>query len=225
MSRRTLPPERRRPFYAWIDELQRISGTGSGSAGESIARSLEEARKMGLRLQLMSQQPTRLAKPTLDAILTNRSHLLTHLVGADSARVIAKEWGGDVDPATITRLAKYWFLAQVTLDGEISRPFLARGFDIETEEPWVSRRRTGQVDALDRRIDTNLARRSVSEILDELDGLDERIVDHLEATARGRAGFGMPRPIDGDVTRAPARRRGSGHLVVLDGPDDDGELT
>lgn len=182
MSRRRLPPERRRPFWVWIDEAQRISGTGSGSVGEAVARSLEEARKMGLRLQLMSQQPARLARPTWDAITTNRSMLASHEVGADSADTLAKEWGRDIKPETITRLRRHTFLTQVTLDGNVTRPFLVRGFDIATERPWVDWRNATDPHELERANDTNLRRRPVTEILAELDTLDTRILDHFGAS-------------------------------------------
>lgn len=96
MSRADVAFEQRRPFWAFIDELQRISGKGCSSAGESVARALEESRKMGLRLLLMSQRPGRLAQPTIDSILTNRSHLLLHIVDADSAKTLAGVSSGRV---------------------------------------------------------------------------------------------------------------------------------
>jgi hypothetical protein len=197
MSRRDQRPQARRPFYAFIDELQRVSGTGSGSAGESVARALEESRKMGLRLLLMSQQPTRLARPTLEAIFTNRSHLMSHTVGADSAKVLAREWGGQLDPDVLTRLPKYDFVAQVTLDAELSAPFRVRGFDLD--ELW-GQHRNPDLTPIARAVDTNLRRRPVSELLDELDGLDEAIVEHLVAHAPPRPPAGLLEDLTATVT-------------------------
>jgi hypothetical protein len=170
---------------------------------------------MGLRLQLMSQQPDRLAKATLEAIFTNRSMLASHKVGADSAKRLGHEWGDAIAPATITRLPAHHFIAQITLHGQVSQPFLVRGFDIAHEEPWRSWHHPELVDRLDRRIDSNLQRRPVADILTELDSLDERIVEHLHRRRPGRAG--------NDPFAAPEvhpTRRGSGRavdLVVING--------
>ena len=213
MSRRSIPPAARRPFYACVDELQRISGTGSGTAGESVARAFEEARKMGLRMLVMSQQPTRLAQPTLEAILTNRSHLLSHVVAAKSAKLLAQEWGGQIDPATLTRLPKYHFVAQVMLDGEPTSPFLVRGLSVE--DLWGDVR-CDDVTAINTAVTANLQRRPVSDILSELDTLNDRIVDYLDsnppATATSRTG-GVT--ID-DLDVAYPTGRCAGHSIPLD---------
>ena len=231
MSRRNVPREDRRPFWTFIDELQRVSGTGSGSAGESVARALEEARKYGLRLVLMSQQPTRLARPTLEAIFTNRSHLLSHTVGAESAKLLAREWGGRIDADTLTLLPKYQFITQVTLDGSISSPFLVRGFELN--ELW-GHCHTDDATPIDRAVDTTLRRRPVGELLDELDQLDERIVGHLATLTRP----GLPDGLLEELTASfhpPTRATGNStdlgptdpHADADgDGPfDDDGVVT
>ena len=230
MSRRSTPRADRRPFWAFIDELQRVSGTGSGSAGESVARALEEARKYGLRLVLMSQQPTRLARPTLEAIFTNRSHLLSHTVGAESAKLLAREWGGRIDADTLTLLPKYQFITQVTLDGQISSPFLVRGFELN--ELW-GHCHNDDATPIDRAVDATLRRRPVGELLDELDQLDERIVGHLATLTRP----GLPDGLLEELTASfhpPARASGAttdlGPISVdfdelADEPFDDGVVT
>lgn len=220
MSRRSLAEADRRPFFAFIDELQRVSGTGSGSAGESVARALEEARKMGLKLMLMSQQPTRLARPTLEAIFTNRSHLLSHVVSAESAKQITKEWGGQIDADTLTRLPKYHFIAQVTLDGELTTPFLVRGFDLD--ELWAHRYRDDVTD-LDRAVDANLHRRPVGEVLAELNTLDDRIIDALDGLSP-RDGGGRDR-FDELHATFDNSSRASGHSTAFESPRfDPGDL-
>ena len=135
---------------------------------------------MGLRLHLLSQDPGRLADATLDAILTNRSMLASHAVGDDAARLLAREWAGAVTPATISRLARYRFLAQVTLGGRVVGPFLVEGFNPEADQPWVSWRHPEAVPLLNRRSARLLRAQPVAETLAALDTLDARIVAWLE---------------------------------------------
>ena len=210
MSRRNITPDKRRRFFAFIDELQRISGRGSGSAGESVARALEEVRKMELRVMLMSQQPTRLAEPTREAIYTNRSHLASHVVSADSARQITREWGGGVAPETLTRLPKYEYVTQVTLNGNLTTPFRVRGFDVT--ELWAHKY-TDDVGPLDLAVDENLRRRPVGDVIGELETLDERIIDALDH----RPGSGAD--LLGDLsTNFDPQTRGSGSSTPFDQP-------
>lgn len=181
MSRADVAFEQRRPFWAFIDELQRISGKGSGSAGESVARALEESRKMGLRLLLMSQRPGRLAQPTIDSILTNRSHLLSHIVDADSAKTLAREFGAGCDPNVFTTLPKYHFVAQVTHDDALTTPFIVRGFN--PDDLWADVRNT-DTKPIDVAINANLSRRPVRQTLSALANHDANIVAWLDSNRR-----------------------------------------
>jgi hypothetical protein len=181
LSRRDTPPDRRRPFAAYIDEMQTIDGASRGH----LAALLEQAGKFGIRLHAMCQQPTRLTKTTLDALMTNRSMLLSTAVGAESARLLAREWGGDVTPETITRLERYTSIASVTLDGEVSGPFRVRGFELA--ELFGEHAQPDQVPELENTVDRTLRRRPVAEVLAELDTLDQRIADHVSRTPAGPA--------------------------------------
>lgn len=180
LGRVNLPPQRRRAFHVFLDEVQSYDSATKGL----IASLLEETAKYGIRVHAMNQQPTRLSPTTLNAILTNRSHLSSSAVGYDSARLLAKEWGSDVAPETITKLDKYQFVAQVTLHGQLSTPFRMRGLSLE--ETWPHHYRPERVEALERAIDANSGRRPVSETLADLNALDERIVDHLEGRRKVR---------------------------------------
>lgn len=198
LSRRDITnPSQRRPFHCFIDEMQTIDGAAKGN----LAALLEQCGKFGLRLHAMVQQPTRLTKTTLDALLTNRSHLMSTVVGAESARLLAREWGGRVAPETITSLDRYTFVSSVTLDGQVSDPFLVRGFEVG--ELWGEYHQPDGVPDLDKAIDVNLARRSTDEVLADLDTLDERIADYLGGSAAVPAA---------DEARPPTR--GSGLRLV-----------
>ena len=204
-SRQDTDPEKRRPFHTFLDELQVAD---SGQSSETVARMLREGRKYGLRVHAATQQPTSLSKTTLTAMLTNRSHLFSTVVGAESAAVLAKEWAGLVRPETITRLEKYHFLASVTLGGEVMPPFLVRGLSVD--QAWGHVWDPAAVPEMHAVIDRNLCRRPVAETLAALDTLDDRIIEHLERNARPpRAHEPEDQPEPG---RAPARRDHVRHL-------------
>lgn len=204
-SRQDTDPERRRPFHTFLDELQVAD---SGQSSETVARMLREGRKYGLRVHAATQQPTSLSKTTLTAMLTNRSHLFSTVVGAESAAVLAKEWAGLVRPETITRLEKYHFLASVTLGGEVMPPFLVRGLSVD--QAWGHVWDPTAVPEMHEVIDRNLRRRPVAETLAALDTLDDRIIEHLERNARPPR---APEPEDqAEAGRGPARRDHVRHL-------------
>jgi hypothetical protein len=205
LSRHDIPEDMRRICHAFLDELQVAD---SGQAAKLVARMLREGRKFGLRLHAMVQQPTSLSKVTLTAMFTNRSHLFSTVVSHESAAVLANEWAGLVDPRTITRLKRYHFLASATLGGEVTPPFLVRGLTVE--EVWGDVARPDQVAEMRRTIDRTMQRRPVSEVLADLDCLDERIVEYLHSR-RGRASEAEP-PVANGEGATPIRRDHVRHL-------------
>ena len=97
---------------------------------------------------------------TLDALLTNRSHLSSTTVGAESARLLSAEWARRVAPETLTQMAKYNFIGSFTLGGAVSPPFAFKGFELS--EIWGDVAHPEAVAALDQRIDITTGRRPVS---------------------------------------------------------------
>ncbi|HTU39971.1 MAG TPA: hypothetical protein VMF35_18385 [Acidimicrobiales bacterium] len=184
-TRASIPPERRRPFYVFLDEIQTHDGP-------SLAALLEQMAKFGLRGFLFNQNPERLSAATLNAITTNRSHLSTTALNAKAAALITREYAGGINPEIVTQLRKYTYISSVTLDGAISRPFLVRG--VPADELHGHARRPDDVPELDRAIDERIGRRPVRDTLDRLADHDARIVDHLR---RGRrAGRDEPTTAD-----------------------------
>jgi len=198
LSRRDTPADRRRICHAFLDEMQ-VADSGQGS--EFIARIFREARKFGLRLHAMVQQPTALSAATLSAALTNRSMLTSTVVSARDASILAKEWGDVVAPYAIVNQRQFDYLGSVTMGRDISPPFRVTGLSVT--EAWGEPE--GVADgsaaaAIDRAIDANMARRPVDEVLADLDTLDSRILAHL----------GSIRPeVVPDPPTAPRRRRKS----------------
>jgi hypothetical protein len=205
LSRWDTPPAERRPLHCFMDEVQSYDHSVKGL----LASALEEGGKFGLRLHLMNQQPTRLAKQTLDAILTNRSHLMSTNLGYESARLLAKEWQGHVTPETIQELEKYEFITQVTHRGQTTTPFRARGLSLEEMfGPAVADE--ASMESMERAIDRNSGRRLIQETLDELGTLDQRITQHFAGVARidrRRARPHRPGSPSPDRSSAPPRFR------------------
>jgi hypothetical protein len=182
-SRASVPPEERRPFYIFLDEVQTYDGASSGN----LAALLEQSAKYGARALLFNQSPERLTAKTLNAIATNRSHLLSTALGAKGAGMVAREWAGQLEPQLITNLPRYSFCASVTLNAEISPPFLLRGVRVEElDEQFPILTKCGAVADLEVALDSNMNRRPVKETLLGLYDHDKAILAFLREQATSK---------------------------------------
>jgi hypothetical protein len=176
-ARADVAPDARRPFYVFLDEVQSYDGASSGN----LAALLEQSAKYGIRAFLLNQNPERLTPATLNAITTNRSHLMTSALNAHAAGLIIREWGGRPDASAIVKLPRYRFLAQVTDRGEATSPFLLQGLPVEE---FFGPGHAEGVDALEQAI----AARSgqlVSDTHAHLETLDERIAERFGGGTSG----------------------------------------
>lgn len=185
-SRADIPPERRREFYAWLDEVQIYDGASSGT----LAALLEQVAKFGVRALLLNQNPERLTPATRDAVTTNRSHLVTTALNAKGSGLLARELGGEVSAETIGQLPRFHSVASVTLGGEISRPFRLGG--VPVEELFPDECHSEVLPALDAAIDQSTGRIPIGETLARLDRHPAEILAHLTAGQgqRGEASGG-----------------------------------
>jgi hypothetical protein len=197
-SRADLPPSQRKPFWVFLDEVQSYDGAASGN----LAALLEQSAKFGLRAVLLNQNPERLSAATLNALTTNRSHLLASTLNSHAAALVVKEWGKRVSPEALTELERFRFIAQVTYKGRLSAPFALGGVRVEEvlEKPAEKSASKGQA---------GVSGRSVAEVTRHLETLDDRIQAELERQ-RGDGGAeaqsaGGPEPpphgqeeVDGD---------------------------
>lgn len=195
LSRRDLPPEQRRPFWLFADEIQQY-------ATRDLARMLEETRKFGMRMAAAAQSIKRLPDYLEEAFLTNRSHLITSASSVESARTVAREWG-KFPPEQITALDKYTAIGSFRVDGRSTDPVFLYGFEVSDIYQELYDPDAPQV--LDAAVDRNLARRPIREILAGLDTLDERIATALLSRRR------QSRP---PVQAAPAAPAAAGGTVL-----------
>lgn len=187
-ARADTPAEQRRRFFVYLDEVQTYDGASSGN----LAALLEQTAKYGIRAFLFNQNPERLTPATLNAVTTNRSHLLTTTVNAKAAGLLVKEWGGTPTAQTVTQLARYTYLASVTLNHEPTTPFLVHG--IPATDMHAGSRHPEQLPQLEEAMDKTLRRRPVAETIRALDTLDDRILQHLTKLPRAAGTAATPVP-------------------------------
>jgi hypothetical protein len=194
-GRAELPPADRRPFWIFLDEVQSYDGAASGN----LAALLEQSAKFGLRAVLLNQNPERLSAATLNALTTNRSHLLATTVNSHAAGLLAKEWGGQPSPAALTKLERYRFIAQVTHDGSLSSPFALGGVQVED----VAGPPPAEEEGADEE-EGALEGRSPAEVATHLEDLDDRILAALGTGGEGAdpEGDGSDPQEDLDAVRA-----------------------
>ena len=166
--------EKRLPFYVFLDEVQTYDGASNGT----LASMLEQTAKYGVRGFLLNQNPDRLTSDTLNALTTNRSHLITTALNAHAAGMIAREWGGDPPASAIIGLPRRTFIAQVTHNGQLTRPFLFGNESVETA--FAESFHPDALAEVQPTIDTASGRTPAAETVGALDFLDERIRQHLE---------------------------------------------
>ena len=204
-SRAQVPPERRRAFYLFCDEIQTFD-----SAAGNLAGVLEQSAKYGIRGFFANQNPERLTPQTLNALTTNRSHIITTALNAHAAALIAREWGNEPGPEAITHLPRHTFLTQVTHHGKLTSPFLIQTLPVPDLYPDAYH--PNDAPAAQPIIDEASGRASAAETIAALDTLDARIHEHLTQT---RNPDGKQPSTDGGAVRSMLPR--------LPDPHDPGE--
>jgi hypothetical protein len=172
-GRAHIPPAERREFYVFLDEVQTYDGASSGN----LAALLEQTAKYGVRATLLNQNPERLTSATLNALTTNRSHLIATALNAHAAALIAREWASDPPANAVTGLPRWTFIAQATHHGGLTRPFLFE--NLAVTDLFADAYRPEQVLTIQPTIDTASGRVNSQETIRALDTLDERIRAHL----------------------------------------------
>lgn len=190
-SRAQVPPERRRAFYLFCDEIQTFD-----SAAGNLAGVLEQSAKYGIRGFFANQNPERLTPQTLNALTTNRSHIITTALNAHAAALVAREWGNEPGPEAITHLPRHTFLTQVTHHGKLTNPFLIQTLPVPDFYPDAYH--PDHIAAAQPIIDEASGRASAAETIKALDTLDTRIHEHLTQAGNHSGG----EPSHGGATRS-----------------------
>lgn len=195
-SRGDLPPEKRRRFDAFIDELTQVDGAAKGY----LAAVLEQLGKFRVALHAMTQMANRLTQQTQQALLQNQSYLSSSAGSIDAVRVVTRQWGKQVEPETVAELPKYHHVMSVQNNGKATTPFKVRGATVtELFDDYLAPDLEPQMADI---LDATLQRRRIGDIRADLDRLDEQILLHLHAAP------GRPQP--STAHRAEPTSRGSG---------------
>ncbi len=197
-GRAHIPPEHRRAFYLFCDEIQTFDSTAGNLAGV-----LEQSAKYGIRGVFANQNPERLTPQTLNALTTNRSHIITTALNAHAAALIAREWGNQPGPDAITHLPRHTFLTQVTHHGELSQPFLIQ--TVSVPDLYPDAYHPDHIAAAQPLIDTASGRVNAAKTITALDTLDTRIQNHLTNVMTGNPTTGQPSSQD-DAARSTLPR-------------------
>ncbi|MFD8732329.1 ATP/GTP-binding protein [Streptomyces sp. NPDC059611] len=173
LSRRDTPPDQRRDFYTFIDELTSVDGASKGT----LAQITEQLRKYNVRLFAMTQMAQRLSATTRQGLLQNLSILSTTASDVDEATLVTRRWGKKVSPDTIVQLNRYSYVMSVTLESGSTDPFRVRGASVE--DLYSGYYRPQNEERLAQAIDENLQRRLVRDILTDLRRLDSRLTEFI----------------------------------------------
>ncbi len=118
MNRIRVAEEERKDFYLYVDEFQNF-------ATSAFIKILSEARKYRLCLTLANQYIGQLGEELQKAIFGNAGTLISFVVGAADATLMASEFGQIYKEENMVSLGMYQVALKLCIDNLTSTPFLA----------------------------------------------------------------------------------------------------
>ncbi len=118
MHRVETTEKERRDFYLYVDEFQNFATT-------SFIKILSEARKYHLNLMLANQYTAQILEDVKKAIFGNAGTIISFSAGADDAATLKREFAEVFSENDLVNLARYQVAVRLTIDDQITRPFLA----------------------------------------------------------------------------------------------------
>ncbi len=119
LQRANLAPEKRKPFYLYVDEFQNFA-TGS------FEEILSESRKYKLGLYLTHQFTAQLPETLLKAVYGNVGTIMSFSLGAPDAKELANEFAPYFTADDIISLERFHVYMKLMIDGMTSHPFSSR---------------------------------------------------------------------------------------------------
>jgi len=120
-ARVNIPPEERRPFYAFVDEFQTLLGFSS-----PIDEILAQARKFGCSLTLATQSLSTLPPDLKNAALVNTRSKIVFQTSASDAPLLQKEFSPHVTADDLRSLEGFQAYAAVSVNSMTSPPISIR---------------------------------------------------------------------------------------------------
>jgi hypothetical protein len=119
-ARASQPQSRRLPVHCYVDELQDFM-----SFPTSLEAILNQARALGLGLTVAHQNLAQLPRDAREALLANARSKVVFQLGANDARVMARELGPQLTPEDIQGLGKFEIVAAVAAGSRTLPPVTA----------------------------------------------------------------------------------------------------
>lgn len=123
MGRANVAPEKRAPFYLYVDEFQNVMT-------DTFVGMLSEIRKYGIAVHLANQYIAQLEEKIKDAVLGNARTVISFQVGAEDAAILLKEFEpsqnqnrAKLNLESFQYLPPHNFLIKLSLDGITYPPF------------------------------------------------------------------------------------------------------
>jgi len=123
-SRAEVGPERRRPFYVFLDEFHNFTTL-------MLANMMSELRKYGVGLTLANQHMHQLESDIRHAVLGNAGTLISFRVGPDDASILAKEFQPEFSVLDLLSLPNRSIYLKLMIDGVPSAPFSANAVNAQ----------------------------------------------------------------------------------------------
>lgn len=119
LARETIPPERRRDFYLYVDEFYNFST-------DIFPSILSEARKYRLNLILAHQYMAQLTYDTKHAVLGNVGSIIAFRIGAKDAEELELEFEPNYDIESLRKQNNHEIYFKLLTDGIPAEPSFAR---------------------------------------------------------------------------------------------------
>lgn len=120
IDRNNIIPEKRTPFYLYIDEFQNFINPAFISV-------LIKSRKYGLCLILVNQYLVKqLHKETISIIFDNIGTIICFRITAQDAAYLEKEFLPEFNASDLINLEKYYFCLKTILNGIVQKPFVVK---------------------------------------------------------------------------------------------------
>ena len=127
LSRADMPELKRKPFYLYVDEFHNFITL-------SFPDILSEARKYGLNLTLAHQYIEQLDDKIRAGIFGNVGTIISFRVGAEDAKLLAREFYPVFEEADLINLPNYEICLKLMIDGVTSKPFSAETLGPQEKE-------------------------------------------------------------------------------------------
>jgi len=118
LARAEMPERKRKSFYLYVDEFHNFLTL-------SFADILSEARKYGLNLILSHQYIEQLESKLKASIFGNVGTIISFRLGAEDARILAREFYPHFEEIDLTNLSNYHIYLKLLIDGASSKAFSA----------------------------------------------------------------------------------------------------